>query len=74
MLLEYRRKYPEVLEFITQRHFKLVEHAKMNQKPINWREPMKAEDIYRDDGKSEGRHQETIKNLMKVYLWLIKNR
>jgi hypothetical protein len=37
MLLEYRRKYPEVLEFITQRHFKLVDEAKANQKPINWR-------------------------------------
>ncbi len=57
MLLEFKRKYPEVLEFITARHYKLVDEAKSNQKPINWREKMKATDIYQDDGKSEGRHQ-----------------
>ncbi len=57
MLLEYKRKYPEVLELITARHHKLVSEAKTNQKAINWREKIKATDIYQDDGKSEGRHQ-----------------
>lgn len=52
MLLEYKRKYPEVLEFITARHHKLVSESKANQKAINWREKIKATDIYQDDGKS----------------------
>ncbi len=52
MLLEYKKKYPEVLDFITARHYKLVAEAKAIQKPINWKEIIRAEDIFMEDGKS----------------------
>lgn len=66
LILEFKRKFPEIIRFIEERHQKLIE-SQSGEGKINWREPIMLDSLY---NKQESDKQ--VKSLMSVYLWLIK--
>jgi len=43
ILLEYRKKFPEIFDFMEKRHHRLVDKARENNdKKIDWDEPIRA--------------------------------
>lgn len=64
ILIEYKKKFPEIFRFMEERHLRLVEKSKMSDKQkIDWDEPIDAEAIYPDS---------PAKNVMRVYKWLVE--
>lgn len=45
-----------------ERHYQLIDTAKMNNEKIRWDTPILSSEIYPEDG---------AKSLMKVYKWLV---
>ena len=64
LILEFKRKFPEVIKFIEERHQKLIDSQSADGK-INWREPISLDSLYKKSEKQ-------VNSLMSVYLWLIK--
>ena len=63
ILIDYKRKFPEIFKFMVDRHQKLVETARHSGKAIDWDAPIYTENIYPDENPA--------KALMKVYKWLV---
>ena len=63
ILVQYKKKFPEIFEFMEERHRRLVTRAKEKGEKIDWDEPIYAEKLYPDN---------PAKGLMKVYKWLVE--
>ena len=65
LLVEYKRNYGTVFDFIKARHERLIQEAKDEGMGIKWKEAIQVQDVFQNE-------EETVKALMRVYLWLIK--